>query len=180
LYGQRGKKYVVADPAVGIRYLSRTELTQGWVNGVMLLLEPDAVRFFAQPDDKDKIGGFSRFLQRVLPYQAILAEAFLINLVLGLLSLTSPFLIQILTDDVLVRGDTQLLMAVVIAVMVMNFVSSSLQLVQSNLIAHFAQRLELGLVLEFGRQILRLPLSYYEARRSGEIVSRLRDKLLRI
>jgi len=175
LYGQRGKKYVVADPAVGIRYLSRTELTQGWVNGVMLLLEPDAVRFFAQPDDKDKIGGFSRFFQRVLPYQAILAEAFLINLVLGLLSLTSPFLIQILTDDVLVRGDTQLLTAVVIAVMVMNLVSSSLQLVQSNLIAHFAQRLELGLVLEFGRQILRLPLSYYEARRSGEIVSRLRD-----
>jgi ATP-binding cassette subfamily C protein len=175
LYGQRGKKYVVADPAVGIRYLSRTELTEGWVNGVMLLLEPDAVRFFAQPDDKDKIRGFSRFFQRVLPYQAILAEAFLINLVLGLLSLTSPFLIQILTDDVLVRGDTQLLMAVVIAVMVMNLVSSSLQLVQSNLIAHFAQRLELGLVLEFGRQILRLPLSYYEARRSGEIVSRLRD-----
>ncbi|HEY9794403.1 MAG TPA: peptidase domain-containing ABC transporter, partial [Leptolyngbyaceae cyanobacterium] len=175
LYGQRGKKYVVADPAVGIRYLSRTELTQGWVNGVMLLLEPDAVRFFAQPDDKDKIGGFSRFFQRVLPYQAILAEAFLINLVLGLLSLTSPFLIQILTDDVLVRGDTQLLTGVVIAVMVMTLVSSSLQLVQSNLIAHFAQRLELGLVLEFGRQILRLPLSYYEARRSGEIVSRLRD-----
>ena len=175
LYGQRGKKYVVSDPAVGIRYLSRTELTQGWVNGVMLLLEPDAVRFFAQPDDKDKISGFSRFFQRVLPYKAILAEALLINLVLGLLSLTSPFLIQILTDDVLVRGDTQLLMAVVIAVMVMNFVSSSLQLVQSNLIAHFAQRLELGLVLEFGRQILRLPLSYYEARRSGEIVSRLRD-----
>jgi ATP-binding cassette subfamily C protein len=175
LYGQRGKKYVVADPAVGIRYLSRKELTEGWVNGVMLLLEPDAVRFFAQPDDKDKISGFSRFFQRVLPYQAILAEAFLINLVLGLLSLTSPFLIQILTDDVLVRGDTQLLMAVVIAVMVMNFVSSSLQLVQSNLISHFAQRLELGLVLEFGRQILRLPLSYYEARRSGEIVSRLRD-----
>ncbi len=46
---------------------------------------------------------------------------------------------------------------------------------QSNLIAHFAQRLELGLTLEFGRQILRLPLTYYEARRSGEIVSRLRD-----
>ncbi|MRW14202.1 ABC transporter transmembrane domain-containing protein, partial [Staphylococcus aureus] len=39
----------------------------------------------------------------------------------------------------------------------------------------FAQRLQLGLVLEFARQILRLPLSYYEARRSGEIVSRLRD-----
>jgi len=175
LYGKRGRKYVIADPAFGIRYLSRKELAEGWVTGIMLLLEPDPVRFFAQPDDKDKIGGFRRFYQRVLPYQGILSEALLINIVLGLLSLTSPFLIQILTDDVLIRGDTQLLAAVAIAVMVMHLVSSSLKLVQSNLIAHFAQRLELGLVLEFGRAILRLPLSYYEARRSGEIVSRLRD-----
>jgi ATP-binding cassette subfamily C protein len=76
---------------------------------------------------------------------------------------------------VLVRGDTKLLTGVVIAVVVMHLVSSSLQFVQSNLIAHFAQRLELGLVLEFGRQILRLPLTYYETRRSGEIVSRLGD-----
>lgn len=43
------------------------------------------------------------------------------------------------------------------------------------LIAHFTQRLELRLVLEFGRQLLRLPLQYFETRRSGEIVSRLRD-----
>jgi len=173
LYGQRGRKYVVADPAVEIRYLSREELKEGWTDGVMLLLEPDAVRFYAQPDDK--ASGFRHFLQRVWPYRAILFQASLSALVIGLLSLAYPFLIQILTDDVLVRGDTKLLTAVVIAVMVMNLVSSSLQLVQSNLIAHFSQRLELGLVLEFGRQILRLPLTYYEARRSGEIVSRLED-----
>ncbi|MEQ9672105.1 peptidase domain-containing ABC transporter [Coleofasciculus sp. G2-EDA-02] len=175
LYGQRGKKYIIADPGVGIRYLSKSELAQGWFNGVMLLLQPDASRFFSQPDDSDKPSGFLRFFKRVLPYQGILGEALLINLVLGLLSLAYPFFIQILTDEVLVQGDTQLLTGVVVAVMVMNLVQSSLQLVQSNLIAHFAQRLELGLVLEFGRQILRLPLSYYESRRSGEIVSRLRD-----
>ncbi|MBD0310978.1 MAG: peptidase domain-containing ABC transporter, partial [Microcoleus sp. T1-bin1] len=174
-YGQRGRKYAIADPAVGVRYLSRRELIQGWANGVMLLVEPDPIRFFAQADEKEKNGGLFRFFKRVLPYKSILAEAFLINLVLGLLSLTSPFLIQILTDDVLVRGDTDLLASVAIAVVVMNLVSSSLRLVQSNLIAHFAQRLGLGLVLEFGRAILRLPLAYYEARRSGEIVSRLRD-----
>lgn len=173
LYGQKGRKYVISDPGVGIRYLSKAELIEGWTNGVMLLLEPDPVRFFAQPDDQ--IGGFGRFFKPVWIYRNLLGEAFLINLVLGLLSLTSPFLIQILTDDVLVRGDTQLLTGVVIAVVVMNLVSSSLSLVQSNLIAHFAQRLELGLVLEFCRQILRLPLSYYEARRSGEIISRLQD-----
>ncbi|HEY9674766.1 MAG TPA: peptidase domain-containing ABC transporter [Waterburya sp.] len=173
LYGKQGRKYVIADPGVGIRYLSRKELTQGWTNGFMLLLEPDPVRFYAQEDDK--VGGFGRFFQPVWNHRGILSEAFLINLVLGLLSLTSPFLLQILTDDVLVRGDTQLLTGLVIAVVVMNLTSSSLRFVQSHLIAHFAQRLQLGLVLEFGRVILRLPLNYYETRRSGEVISRLRD-----
>ncbi|MEH1850509.1 MAG: peptidase domain-containing ABC transporter [Nostoc sp.] len=173
LYGQKGKKYIVADPAFNIRYVSKKELMEGWSDKVMLLLEPDSVRFYAQPDDK--INPFGRFVRRVLPYRSILVEAFLCALVIGLLSLASPILIQILTDDVLVRGDTQLLGAVIIAVVAMNLVSSSLQLVQYNLIAHFAQRLELGLILEFARTILRLPLTYYESRRSGEIVSRLQD-----
>ena len=173
LYGKRGKEYVIADPAVGIRYLSRKWLVEAWTDWVMLLLEPDMTRFSDQPEDEVK--GFSRFLKRVLPYRKILAEALLINLFLGLLSLASPFLIQILTDDVLVRGDTKLLASVAMAVVVMNFISSSLGFVQANLISHFAQRLELGLILEFGRKILRLPLQYYESRRSGEIVSRLED-----
>lgn len=173
LYGQRGKKFAIADPAVGLRYVDRKELEEGWVDWVMLLLEPDPIRFFTQPEDK--ISGFGRFFQRVWPFRTILAQALLLNLVLGLLSLASPFLIQILTDDVLIRGDMQLLTGLAIAVIVMNFFSSALELLQSNFIAHFAQRLELGLVLEFGRQILRLPLPYYEARRSGEIVSRLQD-----
>ena len=173
LYGQKGKKYVVADPGVGIRYLTRQELVKSWSNGIMLLLLPDEKRFYEQSDDE--VGGFGRFLKNVWPYRGILVEALLINIVVGVLSLAYPFLIQILTDDVLVRGDMQLLTTVAIGVMAMSFFSSSFSLVQSNLIAHFAERLELGLILEFGRQVLRLPLSYYEARRSGEIVSRLRD-----
>ncbi|QHG20498.1 peptidase domain-containing ABC transporter [Nostoc sp. ATCC 53789] len=175
LYGKQGNKYVVADPGAGIRYLEKKLLLEAWTNGVMLLLEPDPVRFFSQEDEQEKIGGFGRFLRRVWPYRAILAQTLLLNSVLGLLSLASPLLLQILTDDVLVRGDTQLLTSVAIAVIVMHLVSSSLKLAQSNLVAHFAQRLQLGLIFEFGRQILRLPLSYYESRRSGEIVSRLED-----
>lgn len=173
LYGKKGNKCVIADPAVGIRYLSKKEVADNWTDWLMLLLQPDPIRFSAQKDDE--LGGFWRFFKRVWNFRGILAQALPLNLLLGVLSLASPFLLQILTDDVLVRGDTRLLTTVAIAVVVMHFISKSLSFVQSNLIAHFAQRLQLGLVLEFGRQILRLPLSYYEARRSGEIVSRLRD-----
>jgi len=173
LYGKKGKKFLIADPAVGMRYLSKEDIKAAWTDWLLLLLEPDPLRFFAQKQDKE--GGFWRFFRRVWIYRGILFQALPLNLVLGLLSLTSPFLLQILTDDVLVRGDIKLLTTVVIAVVVMNIISTSLSFVQSHLIAHFAQRMQLGLVLEFGRQILRLPLTYYETRRSGEVVSRLRD-----
>ncbi|UUO15607.1 peptidase domain-containing ABC transporter [Dolichospermum heterosporum] len=173
LYGKKGKKFLIADPAVGLRYLSKQDVEAAWTDWLLLLVEPDPIRFFAQK--QDQVGGFWRFFQRVWIYRGILFQALPLNLVLGLLSLASPFLLQILTDDVLVRGDTKLLTTVVISVVVMNIISHSLSFVQSNLIAHFAQRMQLGLVLEFGRQILRLPLTYYETRRSGEVVSRLRD-----
>lgn len=173
LYHQKGKKYAIADPAVGIRYVTRNELNTAW-NGVMLLLEPDPERFFDQPQDKP-MGGLARFIKRILPYRGLLFQVLTINVALGILALGTPVLIQLLTDDVLIRGDTQLLTVVVAAVVVMTVFSSTLQLLQSTMIAHFSQRLQLGLVLEFGRKILQLPLNYYEARRSGEITSRLRD-----
>lgn len=173
LYGKRGRNYIVADPAVGIRHLSKRELMDGWTNWVMLLLEPDPSRFYAQPNDK--VRGFGRFFKRVWVYRAVFLQAVLTAQVVGLLSLAYPFLIQLLTDEVLIQGDIRLLNAVVLAVAVISLVSSGLEWVQYNLIAHFAQRLELGLVLDFARQILRLPLTYYESRRSGEIVSRLED-----
>ncbi len=173
LYGQKGKKYVIADPGVGIRHLTRQELMAGWNNGVMLLLTPDDSRFYQQ--ESDKIGGLGRYLQRVWPYRSILAQAIAINIAIGLLSLASPFMMQLLTDDVLVRGDTQLLTTVAIGVIAMNLIRSAISLVQSHLIGHFGQRLQLGLILEYGRKLLHLPLSYFEGRRSGEVVSRIAD-----
>ncbi len=176
LYGKKGKKYIVADPGVGIRYLTRRELSVGWGNGVMLLLTPDDSRFYEQEEDNQgSFWGFGRYLKRVLPYRWILFQAIAINFAVGLLSLASPIMMQLLTDDVLVRGDTQLLATVAIAVIVMNIFRTVVGLVQSHLIGHFGQKLQLGLILEYGRKLLHLPLSYFEGRRSGEVVSRIAD-----
>ncbi|WP_100904467.1 peptidase domain-containing ABC transporter [Nostoc flagelliforme] len=173
LYGQKGKKYTLADPGVGIRYLTRSELTSGWSNGVMLLLEPNDSCFYQQ--SSDKVSGFGRYVARVLPYRGILIQAIAINIAIGLLSLASPLMMQLLTDDVLVRGDTQLLTTVAIGVIAMNLIKSTIGLIQSHLIGHFSQRLQLGLILEYGRKLLHLPLEYFEGRRSGEVVSRIAD-----
>jgi ABC-type bacteriocin/lantibiotic exporter with double-glycine peptidase domain len=139
----------------------------------MLLLQPDDGRFYQQANDK--VGGFGRYLARVWPYRWLLVQAIAINIAIGLLSLASPIMMQVLTDDVLVRGDTQLLATVAIAVITMNLFRNAVGLVQSHLIGHFGQRLQLGLVFEYGHKLLSLPLDYFEGRRSGEVVSRIAD-----
>ncbi len=142
-FGKKKNRYIIGDPGIGLRYITREELEKAWLNGIMLLLQKDDIRFYQQEDDDIK--GFGHFLRRVIPYRNLLIQIVLMNLTIGILSLAYPFLIQILTDDVLVRGDKQLLVTVAIAVIVMNLFRSSFSFVQSNLIANFAQRLQLGL-----------------------------------
>jgi len=77
-------------------------------NGIMLLLEPASEHFLST--QTDSVDGFGRFQAL---YRALLTEA---NQHCPRPTPGSPFLIQILTDDVLVRGDTQLLTVVVVAV----------------------------------------------------------------
>ncbi|GAB4143839.1 MAG: peptidase domain-containing ABC transporter [Cyanobacteria bacterium J069] len=194
LYGQKGgqrgdhpsdrpsDRFVIADPAVGVRFLSQAELLEGWANGVILLLEPDPERLYSQPDDP--VMTASQLWQRIQPYRWVLLQAVICASLIGLLSLASPVFLQILTDEVLLPaeaqggvlpGQRQMLLGVVAAVMALYVFRSGLSLAADLLIARFAQRLELGFVLEFGQQVLRLPLTYYETRRSGEVVSRLRD-----
>jgi ATP-binding cassette subfamily C protein len=175
LYGKEKNKYIIADPSVGIRYLDQESLLNSWSDSVMLLLQPDDNRFFEQEDEKEKITGFKRVFNYTVRQKKLISQILIFNSFLGILALAYPFLIQILTDDVLVRGDFQLLIRISLAVAVMYFIRSVLELAQSNLIAHFALGLQLGLTFDFCRQILRLPLSYYETRRSGEISSRLDD-----
>lgn len=179
LYGKRGRQFVVADPALGLRYLTREQVAAGWQDGVVLLLEPDAVRFTqgvaTTHQSQQAPQGWARVGRQVWSQRSLLLQMLPLSLSLGLLSLSLPFLLQILTDDVLLRGDTRLLALVAIAVVLTHLVSAALGFIQAHLVTHFAQRLELGLMLDFGRQLLRLPLTYFEARRSGEVVSRLQD-----
>lgn len=174
LYGKKGRKFVIADPQSGTRTISRQELVSSWKGCLMLVLEVDHTRFFAQPDQVEAVG-YKRFLKRIVPNQGTLYRILILNMVLGLLQVASSFFLQIITDDVLIREDTKLLIRLSMAVIGATLLSSSLRWVQSNLITHLAQKLELGLIFDFTRHVLQLPLSYFESRRSGEIASRLRD-----
>jgi ABC-type bacteriocin/lantibiotic exporter with double-glycine peptidase domain len=173
LHGRQGRKLVIADPAVGIRKLSMQEFRQRWGNGALLLLEPDLNRLLQQPEEQR--APFLRFLRLTWPYRFLLLQALAINVVIGLLALALPLLMQLLTDDVLVRRDQQLLTSLGLAMLLLITFRSVISLIQGHMVGHFAQRLQLGMVLEYGHRLLRLPMTYFDSHRSGEVVSRISD-----
>jgi ABC-type bacteriocin/lantibiotic exporter with double-glycine peptidase domain len=178
LHGARGDQLLVADPAVGLRQLSRQEFLAGWANGVVLLLEPDPTRFPVsnQPSQRWRSGQGLAIVPRLLqPFRGLLVQALGLNLAIGVLALGMPLMMQILTDDVLVRGDGEMLRSLAIGILLLFVFRGLLNLLQGVLVGHFGQKLQLQMVLHYGQHLLRLPLSYFESRRSGEVVSRLDD-----
>ncbi|MFM8259188.1 MAG: peptidase domain-containing ABC transporter [Vulcanococcus sp.] len=178
LHGHQGDDLLVADPAVGLRTLNRDAFLQGWSNGVVLLLEVDPQRFPADeaatgtPEAQQSL----QLIQRLLwPQRRLLIKVLALNLAIGLLALAMPLLMQILTDDVLIRADVDMLRSLVIGILVLFLLRSLLDLLQGLLVGHFGQKLQLQMVLHYGQQLLHLPLQYFENRRSGEVVSRLDD-----
>jgi ABC-type bacteriocin/lantibiotic exporter with double-glycine peptidase domain len=174
-YGVYRNKAVIADPAVGIRRLSRQEFLDDWTNGVLLLLDPDNLRLNSQPDDPKIRNGYRRLLKYILPFSSLILNALLINIVIGLVALGMPIVMQLLTDDVLVRRDSGFLGTLAIGMVILIGFRSILDYFQSNMFGYFTERMELNIVLLYGRKLLQMPMSYFESHRSGEILSRVSD-----
>jgi len=174
-YGREGNKYVISDPALGVRYLTRQELLKDWQGLMMLLLEPKPEQFAVQANDPQPINPFASLVQRLWQHRGILKTLLPLNLALGILALATPLLLQFLTDQILTQDQRQLLTPVAISVIILTLINSGLTWTQSTLVARFAEVLQKGLKLDFGKQVLHLPLAYHEARRSGTAIRRLGD-----
>ena len=178
LHGRRGSQMLVADPAIGLRLIDHRSFLQQWQDGIVLLLEPDPVRFppaIGRSPANDQRSGLAVISRYVLPFRSLLLQVLVLNLIIGVIALSMPLVMQVLTDDVLVRGDDQMLASLTIAIVVLFFFRALIDLLQGTLVSHFGHKLQMQMLLHYGNHLLQLPLGYFENRRSGEVVSRIED-----
>jgi ABC-type bacteriocin/lantibiotic exporter with double-glycine peptidase domain len=174
LHERKGDQLVIADPAVGIREVHRDHFLQHWQNGVVLLLEPDQARFNTG-DNHQANKGLWVLTEFVKPFKGLLLQVLMLNIVIGTLALSMPVLMQILTDDVLVRGDYHMLTSLAIGIMLLTALRNGLGWVQGHMVGHFGQKLQLQMIMHYGQRLFHLPINYFESHRSGEVVSRIGD-----
>jgi len=118
---------------------------------------------------------FSWFLPSLVRYRALLGEVLLVSLVLQLLALLTPLFFQVVMDKVLVhRGLTTLDVVVVGLVLVVLF-ESLLGGLRAHVLGHTTSRIDVELGARLFRHLVQLPLAYFQARRVGDSVARVRE-----
>lgn len=118
---------------------------------------------------------FTWFIPAIVKYRRLLGEVLLVSFVLQLFALITPLFFQVVMDKVLVhRGFTTLdVIAVGLAVVVLFEVA--LTTLRSYVFAHTTSRIDVELGARLFRHLLTLPLAYFQARRVGDSVARVRE-----
>jgi ABC-type bacteriocin/lantibiotic exporter with double-glycine peptidase domain len=173
LYAIERRQVVVADPGQGIVRLDRQRFLEAWGDGVLLTLEPDMARLLSQPDESAKQNFVGRVLRLAKPYSGLIARAMCLNAVVGVIGLGIPLLMQVLTDDILVRRDSQMLGALGLGMLAIYGFRSLIDFLERKISSYFFERLELALLLEYGHKLFQMPMKYFDTHRSGDILNRI-------
>ena len=164
------KRVIVCDPAIGQRSLTKAEFQAGWT-GYALLLQPTALL----KDAKAESAGIGKFFELVKPHYWVLLEVLLASVLMQLFGLVTPIFTQLLLDRVLVQRSIPTLNAIGFGMIVFGLFSIAMNGVRQYLLAHTANRVSVSLLVGFIKHTFRLPLSYFESRYVGDIVSRIQE-----
>lgn len=118
---------------------------------------------------------FSWFIPAVVKYRRLLLEVLLVSLVLQVFGLVPPLMFQVVMDKVLVNRAYSTLNVVCVALLVSSVFEVLLTGLRNYVFSHTTNRIDVELGARLFRHLLTLPLAYFEARRVGDTVARVRE-----
>jgi subfamily B ATP-binding cassette protein HlyB/CyaB len=115
------------------------------------------------------------FMGAIHKYRGLLSEVLLASFFLQIFALVSPLFLQVVIDKVLVHrslGTLDVLVAGMVAISVFEVVLGALR---THLFSHTTNRIDVELGARLFHHLLALPLAYFQARRVGDTVARVRE-----
>ena len=173
LYRVASRFVVVADPASGVRRMSRAEFAQLWT-GFLLLAVPERATLPAA-GRAAPLTPWRRLLGMLGAHRALLFEATCCALLMTLLGISTSYFVQHLVDSVLVRNELTLLNALGLGMVLIVVFRACFGALRQYLLAHVGRNIDLTMIAGYARHILHLPMKFFEMRQIGEILSRVTD-----
>lgn len=162
------RRIVVHNPALGRRTYSLREASPH-VTGVALELAP--ADGFERGTRSEKVR-LAELWRHASGLKGALAQLLAVSLVLQVFALASPFYIQLVVDEGLARHDRELLSLLVLAFLMLMLINLGTTALRSWLVLRLGTQLGFQIASNLFHHLLRLPISYFEKRQLGDVVSR--------
>jgi ATP-binding cassette subfamily B protein len=168
LYDVQDQFVRVADPALGLKKLPRSEFEAKWTGYAALFDYTPA--FEEAAESKPTLAWVLPFLSR---FKGILLQVLGLAIAVSFLQLLFPVFTQMVVDKVIVENDLGLLKIILLGMLAaLVFVQLS-TLAQEYLLAFATVRLDTAVLDFLSRKLLALPMTYFTSRRTGDIQRRL-------
>jgi subfamily B ATP-binding cassette protein HlyB/CyaB len=118
---------------------------------------------------------FSWFIPAIVKYRKLLCEVLLISFVLQIIGLATPMFFQVVMDKVLVNNAMKTLHVIAIGLLVATLFQAALSGIRTYVFAHTSSKIDVELGARLFRHLLALPTAYFQARRVGDSVARIRE-----
>jgi subfamily B ATP-binding cassette protein HlyB/CyaB len=118
---------------------------------------------------------FSWFIPAVVKYRKLLREVLLVSLVLQLIGLATPMFFQVVMDKVLVNHAMKTLNVIAVGLVLATLFEATLTAIRTYVFANTSSKIDVELGARLFRHLLNLPIAYFQARRVGDSVARVRE-----
>ena len=140
-----------------------------WSGRVILLSKRSALSDTARRFD------LSWFWGAVHKYRGVLIEVLVVSFVIQMFGLATPMIFQTVIDKVLVHRGLSTLEVMVSGLALIAIFEAVLSGLRTYLFSHTSNRIDVELGSRIFKHLLRLPLAYFESRRVGDSVARVRE-----
>jgi ATP-binding cassette, subfamily B, bacterial HlyB/CyaB len=165
-----GERYLIQDIEVGKPViLTKEEFAQRYSG--QLILVASRASILGQLAKFD----FTWFIPAVIKYRRIFLEVLVVSVFIQLFALVTPMFFQVVMDKVLVHRGFSTLDVITIALLVITIFDVVLNGLRTYIFAHTTSRIDVELGARLFRHLLSLPLAYFEHRRVGDTVARVRE-----
>lgn len=119
--------------------------------------------------------GFAWFYDQMLQYKSIVGEILIASFAIQLFGLVTPLFTQVTLDKVLVHHSLSTLNVIAVAFAVVIVFEALLNLARNYIFAHTTSKIDAKLGAKLFKRLVSLPLVYFEKRKVGNIVARVRE-----
>lgn len=158
----------IHDPATGERYFDMKDAANLFT-GVALELSP--TQNFATGNHSQPLT-LSHFWSKIIGIRRSLLLVLLLSLCLQVFAIISPYFIQIVVDDVVLRADMALLKILALGFFLLLLIETATHYLRQFVILNLSSRLNVQMAANVFHHLVRLPLDYFSKRHMGDLVSR--------